>query len=313
LSLVRGRPRCDMRVLVTGATGFVGRHLALHLAAEAHEVVGASLDSSALGVDINSVPLDACDRSAVRRLLGGGFDVVYHLAFNRIRPAAMVVTALEGTAILLEEAARVRRPPRIAVVSSGAVYGHASGTDPLREDDLPAPATFYAVLKHAQEELAASHVRAWGLPVVILRPFNLIGPGEDGTLVSGAAARQIASGEHAGGPITVRVGNVESYRDFIDVRDAVRGFTAAVAAGEPGEAFNVCSGHAVQVRALLELLRARARRPCEFAVRDEPLSGADIPYQVGSAARLRARTGWEPRISLEQSVADLLDHMREYP
>jgi GDP-4-dehydro-6-deoxy-D-mannose reductase len=198
----------------------------------------------------------------------------------------------------------------VVLVSSGAVYGAAEARRPLGEQDATVPVTYYAVLKQAQEQLAASYVRRGALHVVTVRPFNLVGPGEDGTLVTGAAALQIARGERRGVGFEIRTGQLDAYRDFIDVRDAARAFVLAAQVGEAGEVFNVCGGRAVQVREAVGVLSRAARAPVTIVERVED-RGPDIPYQVGSARRLQERAGWEPRYSLEQSLLDLLDDARE--
>jgi GDP-4-dehydro-6-deoxy-D-mannose reductase len=300
-----------MAVLVTGASGFLGRHLVAHLADRGFTVVAASRKGSASALAARNLRIDVCDRAAVRALITDGIDTVYHLAFSRVRPASMAVTALDGTAVLLDEAAAARRPPRVLVVSSGAVYGFASQAEPLTEAVHPSPATYYAVIKHAQEELAASYARRGMVHVVIVRPFNLVGPGEDGTLVTGALALQIARGERGAVRFSVQAGNLDAYRDFIDVRDVARGSVAAVAVGAPGEVFNICSGRAVQVSAVVENLRAAARVAFDVVPRAGENRGPDLPYQVGSAARLQRCSGWRPQFSLEESLRDLLDDVRE--
>ncbi len=298
-----------VRALVTGATGFLGRHLVTELQQVGETVVPASR-SFENGDNGQWLRFDMCDRPAVRLALEQDIDVVFHLAFSRSRPSDMAQTSLEGTATLLEEAASMPRPPRIVLVSSGAVYGWASGRRALEEQDALTPATYYAVLKLAQEHLAQSYSYRKVLHVVTVRPFNLVGPGEDGTLVTGGIAYQIARGERAGGRFEVRTRGLGTYRDFVDIRDAARAVVLAARIGAPGEVFNVCSGRAVQVKTILDLFGSASQVPFTTVLTDADDCGPNIPYQVGSARRLQERTGWTPEIALEQSLADLLDETR---
>jgi GDP-4-dehydro-6-deoxy-D-mannose reductase len=300
-----------MRVLVTGASGFVGRHLVADLVRSGVDVLAADCSGCEAAGGARRVRVDVCDRDGIRALVTDGIDTIYHLAFSRVRPGLMTQTALEGTAVLLEEASHARQPPRVLLVSSAAVYGFSSGPTPLTEDAPALPATYYGVIKRALEMLAATYARLGTLHVVTVRPFNLVGPGEDGTLVTGALAFQIARGERGGARFDVQVGNIEAYRDYIDVRDAVRGFAMAACYGQPGEVFNVCTDTAVQVRSVVEFLRRAS--PVSFALTQRAVveGGRDIPYQVGSAARLRERSGWKPELTLEQSLRDLLNYARE--
>ena len=171
------------------------------------------------------------------------------------------------------------------------------------------PQNPYAVSKAACDLLGGQYADALGLRVVRLRPFNHAGPGQSDDYVIGTLTRQVAEAEAAGEPECVlRTGNLDSARDFTDVRDVVRAYVLA-AALEPG-AWNVASGRAVSVRELVELVRAAARVPVRHEVDPTRVRAHDVPEVRGSAERLRAATGWEPEIPLERTVADALDAWR---
>jgi GDP-4-dehydro-6-deoxy-D-mannose reductase len=179
------------------------------------------------------------------------------------------------------------------------------------DEDAPLrPQSPYAVSKAACDLLAAQHADAHGLRVVRTRAFNHAGPGQPDDYVLSTLARQVAEAELAGdGEAVLRTGNVDSRRDFTDVRDVVRAYAAAVGL-EPG-VYNVCSGRSVAVLELIELLRGLARVEVRHELDPARLRPADVPEVRGSADRLRAATGWRPRIPLEQTVADAIDDWRE--
>ena len=145
--------------------------------------------------------------------------------------------------------------------------------------------------------------------VIRLRPFNHAGPGQSDEYVIGTLTRQVAEAEAAGASeCMLRTGNVDSARDFMDVRDVVRAYAGAAALA--GGVWNVASGHSTSVRELIELVREAARIPVRHEVDPARIRAGDVPEVRGSSEQLRAATGWKPEISLRQTVADALAHWR---
>jgi GDP-4-dehydro-6-deoxy-D-mannose reductase len=173
-----------------------------------------------------------------------------------------------------------------------------------------APRNPYALSKASCDLLGGQYAEVHGMRVMRLRAFNQAGPGQSDDYVGGTLARQVAEAELAGGGEAVlRMGNVESARDFTDVRDAARAQLAAAGA-EPG-VYNVCSGRAVKVRQLIDMLAAAAGVEVRVEVDESRLRAEDVPEIRGSFELLRERTGWEPEIPLERTMADALDSWRE--
>lgn len=297
-----------MRVLITGATGACGRHLAAIAAAEGAEVVGVSRRGGG-----TAAAVDLTDAGAARQIVDTGFDVVFHLAFANA-PAdrvgdAMIMTAIRGTANLFEAIRTAARRPKTVLVGSGGVYGDVSSRVPVTEDTVPQPATLYTTLKLAQENVARGYRRAFALPLVILRPFNFIGPGVGSTCVATVLARQVVERERGTGAGPLKVGFLGGYRDFVDVRDVARACWLAAAHGRDGATYNVATGRPVRVGDLVPLMQRHAHVDIKLDEQRNP-GPFDIPYSCGDARSLREHTGWRPEISLEQSVVDLLDHLR---
>ena len=238
---------------------------------------------------------------------------VFHLA-------AAIGTAVEDagaffdrnvapTLTLLEVVRREAPQATILLASSSAVYGDAGGPVPVGEDTPLRPRTAYGASKACQELLALQYWLGHGLRTIRVRTFNLVGPGQSPALVAAAVAYQIVECERSGRG-SVRVGATHARRDFLDVRDAVSAYRALAARGEPGEVYNVCSGRSHAIQECVDMLVAHARRPLTVSLDAGRLRGIDVVEQVGDNARLRAATGWQPRLPLETSLLDLLDDAR---
>ena len=296
-----------MRALITGVSGFVGRHLSEHLRAMGDEVEGCDRADGSVDIgDLDSV------QSVVDRVKP---EVVYHLAGwsdvggSWAAPIEVFRANAEGTLNVLLACARAR-VDRVLAVSSADVYGIVHEEDlPITEDAQLRPVTPYAASKVAADYLA---LQAWlgsGLPVLRARAFNHLGPGQLPRFVAPALAERIARNELDGGDV-VPVGNLSARRDFTDVRDVVRAYRLLVERGEPGAAYNVCSGRDVSVQQLAEALLGMARQPMELKPDQALERPIDVPVLLGDYTRLKTATGWEPEIPLEQTLADLLDDMR---
>jgi GDP-4-dehydro-6-deoxy-D-mannose reductase len=194
---------------------------------------------------------------------------------------------------------------RFVFISSAEVYGvQPPEAMPLLETTLANPVNPYAASKAAAEAIVLGEARSFGVDVVIARAFNHIGPGQNDRFVVPAFANQLAAIARGGEPI-MHVGNLDARRDFLDVRDVVDAYVAIAERGESGEAYNVASGSAVSIREILGELIRIAHVPVE--VRDDParMRPSDVPIVYGSSEKLRARTGWEPRIPLRRSLQDV--------
>ncbi len=295
-----------MRALVTGAAGFVGPHLSRALEACGDEVVG--LDQS------NGPDLLDGDRW-VDTFQQHTPDVVFHLAgWSDVsgswqHPTRTFQINALGTLSVLE-AARQVKVSRVVLISSADVYGPVSPErQPITELHSPQPRSPYGVSKQAAEALGLQYHRAHGLDVVIVRPFNHLGPGQGPQFAAPAFALQIAVAEaHGGGEIAH--GDLSAKRDLTDVRDVVRAYRMLAVSGEPGEIYNVCSGTAVAMAELLDMLVAQATVPIRRILDPARLRPVELPVLQGSHAKLTEATGWEPEIPLDRTLADVLADAR---
>jgi GDP-4-dehydro-6-deoxy-D-mannose reductase len=294
--------------LITGVSGFVGKRLQQQLVDQGWQVFGFDVIPGLKDVFVG----DLSDRVAVSRAITESKpDVIFHLAgvIKSNTPEIFYKVNLLGTLVLLDAVVESGFRPRIVVASSSAVYGRKSGEKPISERVQLHPVTDYAVSKAAQETAALRYYDSYGLAVMIVRMFNLLGPGQPPDLACSAFARQIALAEMSG-ETEIVTGNLGARRDFVDVRDAVRAFAMLAEKGEAGQIYNVCSGRGVAIRKCLGEMMSMSTNQLSVRVDAERVQKNDVPVQVGSYQKLHNATGWSPKISLRQSLVDLLNDWR---
>ncbi len=293
------------RVLITGASGFAGAHLARACAAAGENVLDLSR-SSGLGIDL----LDAAAvRAAVRDAKP---DVVHHLAARAHvgeswrEPEAYLHDNVAMTFHLLDAVREEAPEASVVVAASSELYGPPARL-PVDESAPLRPQNPYAVSKASADLLAGFFADAHGLRVVRARAFNHAGPGQEPIYAIASFTRQIAAGIVAGrGRVRVVTGNPDARRDYTDVRDVVRAYRELAESAEPGT-YNVCSGRPASAAELLEALGRVTGVEIDHEV-DPSLRRANEVMEVrGSHARLHEATGWEPEIPLEQTLADTVE------
>jgi len=303
-------------VLVTGASGFAGSHL-VQLLSTSHAVVGwaRSAPPAEIAALAKWQSVDLLDRDAVAAAVHElNPSTIFHcaglpqVAESWADTAAPLAVNVLGTHRLLEAVRLLGSACRILVTGSAHVYAPSSA--PIAEDETLRPASPYALSKLAQEQLALMAAAEDGLQVIVTRSFNHTGPRQKPSFVAPSIARQIAAIERGAMDPVIRVGNLEAQRDLLDVRDAVRAYVALIRSGTPGTVYNVASGVGRPVRAVLDALVSRARVPIRVETDFERMRANDIPILIGDASRLRQATGWEPKISFEQTLDDLLAYWR---
>jgi GDP-4-dehydro-6-deoxy-D-mannose reductase len=314
-----------VKLLITGAGGFVGGHLVDYLRAEHPGVQLFGLERAHgsaprdLPVGMAALPADLDDRGSVESALEEVEpDAVVHLAGQSsvqtswTDPGSTLRTNVMGVIHLLDGLRRRGRPVRVLVVGSADEYGPVAPAElPLREDRPLRPASPYAVSKAAQGLLALQYAGAGGLSVLVTRTFPHTGPRRGEAFAESSFARQIADVEAGNRPPVLKVGNLDAVRDFTDVRDVVRAYWALLEHGASGQVYNVCSGAGVRIAEVLDQLRARSTAQVAVQVDPDRLRPVEVPALVGDPSKLRGATGWEPRIPLSTTLADLLDDWRQ--
>ena len=309
-----------MKYLITGSSGFIGQHVIRLLRDAGQEVVGLSRRTHATS---NASRVMLCnleeDPPRLAEILGEVKpDAVIHLAATTFEPRATSVpwqvlqNNLRSTLNLLTVSRSIVPAARILIVSSGAVYGRS---DPvagrITESCVPSPLTIYGVSKLSCEALALQHHRAHNQKVIIARPFNLTGPGEHAVFATSAFARQIAQIEAGKRPPVLRVGQLDTTRDFTDVRDVADALIRLAGAGRLGEIYNVCSGVGIAMSAVVTALLQSAK--AQIAIAQDPalMRPVEIPNQVGDPTKISGEMGWARKYVLDNTLSDVLIDWRE--
>lgn len=300
-----------MKVLVTGANGFVGRHLVDALLEKKHEVVaawrpGTELPEQWLEVSskhLQSVPLELGSDESIADALSTKPDSIIHLAaiaYSRDAakdPRQTWDINVGGTVRLLAATAGRLRTTTVLVTSSAEVYAEGDPR-PRVETDTTRPTSVYAASKLGAEAAAAHATAAWGLPVIVVRPFPATGPGQSNRLIP----NWLAALRHGERDIE---GEAHIVRDYLDVRDTAGGYLALLSRGRPGETYNLASGRGVRFDELFAGLSAAAGVRAKLVPPLRPRS--EVRYLVGDSGKLQEHTGWQPTISLARTLADLID------
>jgi GDP-4-dehydro-6-deoxy-D-mannose reductase len=311
-----------VKVLITGIAGFAGSHLAELALKEGAEVVGTVLPGAAadnlaaIHKDVVTIPCDLTEPDAAAAVLRAAQpDRVFHLAGVSVVSTSWALrsdvlhTNLEATYHLCE--ALRAHPAPCLLVSSGEVYGAVPEAEqPIQESRPLAPVSPYALSKACQEMYAGYYARSEGLPIVVARAFNHVGPRQGPGFVWSDIARQVVQIERGQRPPVLEIGTTTTRRDFTDVRDMVRAYWLLLAQARPGQTFNAASGRSVPIREVLEGFLTLAAPRIEVRQVAQRVRPIDIPVLSGNASRLRTLTGWAPTIPLRQSLEDVLDDWR---
>ena len=327
-----------VNVLVTGGTGFVGRHLVAEMLGRGWSVAATGLGGASAEDRADAAgrptsepalpggaarllrPVDMRDPEAVRDVIRDARpDAVVHLAAQSSAAASFrapqetfEVNVL-GTWNVLSAVRDSAPGARLLIITSAELYGPSTPDLPHHETSPMSPRSPYGASKAAQDLIASMAGEAYGLDVVRARPFSHTGPGQHERFALPAFATQIAAIERGEHEPVLRVGDLTVVRDYLDVRDVVRAYADLLERGQTREAYNVASGRGWRLRELVEKLTAGSR--VRVAIEEDParLRPADLPHLVGDAAKLRRETGFQPTIEIERTLADLLEEVRRRP
>lgn len=303
-----------MRVVVTGAGGFIGWHVTDALARRGDQVQAWARHALATDWDapVEIAAVDMTDKAAVSQSLASfAPDLVIHLAGQSFPglswedPGLTYRVNVIGAIHLLEAARGLPKSPRVLLTGSSAEY--ADATTPISEDAPTEPNSPYGTSKLAADQLARLYVRRYGLDLIRVRPFFLTGPRKTGDVASDFGRRIVAI--ERGDENLMRVGSLDVVRDIIDIRDGISGLLRISEAGTGGEVYNLCGGRHIAIRDIIDTYRGLARVELNIAVDPGLIRPLEQNIKVGDPSKLRA-LGWSPSYSLSDTLGSILDYWR---
>ena len=309
-----------MKALVIGGGGFVGPYLVRHLTDDCgYEVTVTKTEKEQLVMDNAVVKnLDILDIGQIVELLKAEQpDYIFHLAaqssvaYSWKNPTLTIDVNIKGCVNLLDAVRQLDKKPRVLLIGSGEEYGHIKeGECPIVEDNTVRPGNIYAATKACQNMLGKIYSDAYGLDIMMVRAFNHIGPNQTPMFVVADFCKQVADTEKGRQEPVIYVGNLSAKRDFTDVRDVVKAYALLVEHGRRGETYNVGTGHAIAISQILDEIVAMSDTAIEVKVDENKLRPVDVPIIEPDIDKIKSEVGWQPVISLEQTLKETLEHWR---
>lgn len=309
-----------MKALVIGGGGFVGPYLVRHLTDDCgYEVTVTKTEKEQLVMDNAVVKnLDILDIGQIVGLLKAEQpDYIFHLAaqssvaYSWKNPTLTIDVNIKGCVNLLDAVRQLDKKPRVLLIGSGEEYGHIKeGECPIVEDNTVRPGNIYAATKACQNMLGKIYSDAYGLDIMMVRAFNHIGPNQTPMFVVADFCKQVADIEKGRQESVIYVGNLSAKRDFTDVRDVVKAYALLVEHGRRGETYNVGTGHAIAISQILDEIVAMSDTAIEVKVDENKLRPVDVPIIEPDIDKIKSEVGWQPVISLEQTLKETLEHWR---
>lgn len=313
-----------MRVLITGAAGFVGTHMiqALknepgnHIFAWAKDRIEAEKIALSPGaIEVIDITKESSVRESIKKIRP---DVIYHLAAQSSVGLSWKIPALTyevniiGTVHILEAVLASVPKAAVLLVGSAEQYGKVGRDEmPIKESRVLEGTNPYSVSKMTQEAIARLYVEHKKLNIIMVRAFNHIGPGQSTKFVIPDWCNQIAAIEHNEQEPVLYVGNIQVRRDFTDVRDIVKAYIALAEKGKAGEVYNVGSGKSYSLQQVLDIiLECSLRNDIIYEVDQTKIRPADLEELVADVSKLKDTVQWEPKIDVQQSIKDILVSIR---
>lgn len=314
------------KVLITGASGFVGGYLAEHLLSLGnYEIYGTyhsekNKEASPVKDAIHFFQVDLQNKETTESLVKEvNPELIFHLAAQANVPESFkdpvgTFHANVDSQLNLFEALRVNQltNTRVLIVASSEVYGYVKEEDlPVDEETPLRPANPYSVSKIAQDYLGFQYHLSYQMPIIRVRAFNHVGPRQEARYVVSDFAKQVASIEKGIQEPIMKLGNLEARRDITDVRDMVRAYHLLIEKGESGEVYNIGSGQSHAIQEVLDILLSYIAVPVTVEKDPEKFRPSDIPDIVADTTKIKNLTGWQPEISLKHTLKDTLDYWRK--
>ncbi len=313
------------KALITGIAGFVGSHMAELLLSQGFEVWGMSRPRSkmdhieSIKSQLHLEDADLLDSHSLYTTLNKiKPDYIFHLAAQSFvptswgSPAVTLEVNIVGSANVFEAVRQVGIDPVIQIACSSEEYGMVYENEvPIKETNPLRPLSPYAVSKLAMDYLGYQYFESYGMKIIRTRGFNHTGPRRGDTFAESTFAKQIALIEKGKQEPVIYVGNLEAQRDYTDVRDMVRAYLLAVEKCDPGEVYNIATGHAIKIEDVLKMMLAMSNVKVEIKQDPARMRPSDVPILIGDTKKFQEKTGWKAEIPFEKTAADLLNYWRE--
>ena len=307
-----------MKALITGMSGFVGHYLKAELEKQGYTVAGTCLPHEQQSQERCYYSMDVLNSQQIEAVLSAYQpDEIYHLAgqssvaLSWFKPALTMDINVNGTINLLTAVKNIVPNCKVLIIGSSDQYGPVKAEDcPVNENHPMHPVSPYGVSKVAQEKMAQVFVKAYGMHVIMVRPFNHIGAGQAKGFVVSDFASRIAELEKDRKKAVMKVGNLHSYRDFTDVEDVVRAYVLLMQKGIAGEIYNVGSGIALEVQWILDYLSLVSKIVIHVEVDENLYRPIDVPVVYCDNSKLVEATGWKPQKDIKKTLEEVLAYWR---
>lgn len=310
----------NIKALVIGATGFVGSYLIEEIRNTLLcNIIATNLETETIYQNnIKLKKLDILDYNAVYSLIGEYRpEYIFHLAAQSSvslawkKPELTADININGSLNILEAIKNTNYSPKILMVGSGEEYGYIEKI-PIDEEDSLKPGNIYAVTKACQNMISKVYCKAYDMKIIMVRSFNHIGPNQSPTFVIADFCRQVVEIEKGiRKESVIKVGNLSAKRDFLDVRDVVKAYVKLIQFGKNGETYNVGRGKSIKISDVLNIILRNSERNIKIEIDKERLRPLDVPVIEPDINKIYNATGWKPRISLEESIKDILEYWRK--
>lgn len=313
-------------ILITGISGFAGSFLSEYLISQNKgKIFGTYLEETSLKnieslkTKVNLFKLNLIDEKKVLDIVNQiKPDLIFHLAAltspkaSFDNPFETIQNNVKGELNLLEAVRKLNLlNTRILITSSAEIYGVVKRKDlPIDEETPLMPTSPYAVSKITQDFLALQYFLSYKIKIIRVRPFNHVGPRQAPDFVVSSFAKKIAEIEKNKADNVLSVGNLDSKRDFTDVRDMVRAYSILIEKGREGDAYNIGSGRSYEISEILNKMLSLAKTKIKVKVDESLLRPSDNPDLVCDRTKFTNLTGWEPKIPIDKTLRDTLDYWR---
>ncbi|EKQ50540.1 MULTISPECIES: GDP-mannose 4,6-dehydratase [unclassified Clostridium] len=306
-----------MKALITGVNGFVGNYLSKYLMEQGYTVYGTVIDDNITMENVIISKMNLLNKEEVIETIKSiNPDQIYHLAgqsavgFSWKEPTLTMDVNINGTINLLDAVRENNINTKVLIIGSSDEYGIIKPEEcPISEKHPLNPTSPYAISKMAQEQIAKLYINSYKMNLIMVRAFNHIGPKQSKNFVVSDFASKVAEIEK-GAESVIRVGNLEAYRDFTDVRDIVRGYFMLMNNGEIGELYNIGSGNAYKIQDILDILLSLSTADIKVEIDPDKLRPSDVPIIQCDNSKIKSHINWFPQYDIKNTLKDTLDYWR---